>query len=120
MPVKRKLFELEDGRKVWVRQASGMEKLPLETAHAKALRKCRHFGMDPSAWTEEQQDEFFDLVEDYGGGLDRQIALLIPICIGEFENGGECNYALLLSTEIVPLLPFIRGDGDDEGAVPLV
>ena len=97
-----------------------MEKLPLETAHAKALRKCRHFGMDPSAWTEEQQDEFFDLVEDYGGGLDRQIALLIPNCIGEFENGGECNYDLLLSTEIVPLLPFIRGDGDDEGSVPLV
>ena len=119
MPVKRKLFELEDGTKVWVRQASGLEKLPLETAHARALRKCRHFGTDPMEWTDEQQDEFFDMVELSGGGMDTQIGLLVPLCVGEYENGGQCDADQLLSTEIVEMLPFIRGE-DEEGSVPLV
>lgn len=119
MPIRSKQFELNDGRKVWVRQASGIEKLPLETAHAKALRKCRHFGMDPTSWSEEQQDTFFDMVEDFGAGLGNQIALLIPLCVGKYEDGTDCDTNELLSEEIVPLLAFIRGE-EDEGAVPLV
>ena len=119
MPIKSKQFELTDGKKVWVRQASGLEKLPLETAHAKALRKCRHFGMDPTTWSDDQQDEFFDLVEGYGAGLDSQIRTLIPLCVGKYEDGTQCDSAELLSEEIVPLLAFIRGE-EDEGAVPLV
>ena len=119
VPVKRKLFELNDGKKVWITQASGMQKLPLETAHAKALRKCRHYGMDPTEWTEEQQEEFFEMVEGYGGGLDAQIALLLPLCVGEYEDGGQCDVNTLMSDEIVPLIAFIRGEGDEEGAVPL-
>jgi len=119
VPVSKKLFELNDGKKVWVRQASGMEKLPLETAHAKALRKCRHYGMDPTVWTEDQQDEFFDLVEQFGGGLDSQIRLLLPICIGDYEDGTPCDHNTLMSEEIVPLIAFIRGEGDEEDAVPL-
>ena len=119
MPIKRKIFELEDGKKVWVRQASGLEKLPIETAHAKALRKCRHYGTDPTAWTDEQQDEFFDYVDLMGGGMDSQIPLLIPLCVGEYEDGsGQCDPSQLLSTEIVDMLPFIRGE-DEEGSVPL-
>jgi len=119
MPIRSKQFELTNGKKVWVRQASGMEKLPLETAHAKALRKCRHFGMDPTSWTDEQQDEFFDMVEEYGAGLDSQIRTLIPLCVGDYEDGTPCNVDELLSEEIVPLLAFVRGE-EDEGAVPLV
>ena len=119
MPIKSKQFELNNGKKVWVRQASGLEKLPLETAHAKALRKCRHFGNNPAEWTEEQQDEFFDMVEEYGAGLDSQIRTLVPLCVGKFEDGTQCDPSELLSEEIVPLLAFIRGE-EDEGAVPLV
>jgi len=119
MPIRSKLFELNNGKKVWVRQASGLEKLPLETAHARALRKCRHFGMDPTEWTDDQQDTFFDMVEDYGAGLSAQIRTLVPLCVGNYEDGTECDATELLSEEIVPLLAFIRGEEDD-GAVPLV
>jgi hypothetical protein len=119
VPIKTKLFELNDDTKVWVRQASGLEKLKVEAAHAKALRKCRHLGPDPTKWTEEQQDEFFDLVEGFGGGLEGQISHLIPLCVGDLEDGTPCDHTLLMSEEIVVMLPFIRGD-EEEGAIPLV
>ena len=48
-----------------------------------------------------------------------QIALLIPLCVGKYEDGTDCDTNELLSEEIVPLLAFIRGE-EDEGAVPLV
>ena len=47
MPVLKKEIELSDGKKIWVRQASGMEKLPIENIQAKVFRKTRHFGADP-------------------------------------------------------------------------
>ena len=59
MPVLRKQIELDDGTKVWVRQASGMERLKIETAQSKAYRECRHFGPDPAKWTDEQQEDAF-------------------------------------------------------------
>ena len=39
MPVKKKEFELDDGTTVWVRQASGMEKLKISNIQAKVFRK---------------------------------------------------------------------------------
>ena len=44
MPVLKKEIELADGTKIWVRQASGMEKLPIENKQATVFRKVRHFG----------------------------------------------------------------------------
>ena len=118
MPVKQRLFELEDGSKVWVRQASGLEKLKIEGCHARAFRKCRHFGQDMSTWTEEQQDEFWELIEDMGGGLTAQIAHLAPLCIQKYDDGRECDVNHLKSEEILLMLPFIKGE-DEEGSIPL-
>ena len=56
MPVLKKEIELNDGRKVWVRQASGMDKLKIEAKQGRVMRKCRHFGSDLSKWTDEQMD----------------------------------------------------------------
>ena len=44
MPVMKKEIELDDGRKIWVRQASGMEKLKITNIQGKAFRKMRHAG----------------------------------------------------------------------------
>tara|TARA_Y100001973_G_C4926952_1_gene199113 strand:+ start:91 stop:471 length:381 start_codon:yes stop_codon:yes gene_type:complete len=122
MPVKKKLFELQDGKKVWVRQASGLEKLKIEGIHAQAIRKCRHFGPDMQQWTDDQMDEFWEHIEAMGGGLTSQIEHLIPLCIMGFEDGSNCDVNLLLSEEIIPMLPFVKGetgDEEDSGSVPL-
>lgn len=118
MPITKRLFELDDGSKVWVRQASGLEKLKIESAHAKAMRKCRHFGGNINDWTEEQQDEFWVIVEENGGGMAEQIQQLIPLCVIGAEDGKPVDVNLLTTEEIVPMLTFIRGD-DAEDAVPL-
>lgn len=118
MPIRKKLFELEDESKVWVRQASGLEKLKIEGVHATAMRKCRHFGPNINEWTEEQSEEFWALIEELGGGLTAQIEHLIPICVLEYEDGKKCDVNLLKSEEIIPMLSFIRGD-DNEDSVPL-
>lgn len=114
MPVLKKEIELNDGKKVWVRQASGMDKLKIEKVQATTLRKCRHFGADPSAWTDEQQEEFATLLDEAGGGLQDQITTWLPKCI--LDEHVDVN--LLTSEELMLLLQFVRGD-DMEGAVPL-
>ena len=121
MPINKKLFELENGQKVWVRQASGLEKLKVEGIHATCLRKCRAFGPDIQNWTDEQQDEYWDLVEEMGGGLTAQIEQLIPLCLMSYEDGTDVDVNNLKSEEIMPMLAFIRGDATaGEGdAVPL-
>ena len=93
MPVLKKEIELNDGRKVWVRQASGMDKLKIEAKQGRVMRKCRHFGSDLSKWTDEQMDEFMELCEKEGCGFEAQV-------------------------EMVRIINVIRGD-DNEGAVPL-
>ena len=120
MPIKKKLFELEDETKVWVRQASGLEKLKIEGIHATAMRKCKAFGSDMTKWTDEQSDEFWNVIEEMGGGLTAQIEHLIPICIMSMEDGSECDINMLKSEEILPMLPFIRGDDGEGDCVPLV
>tara|TARA_B110000858_G_scaffold198533_1_gene266393 strand:- start:17024 stop:17371 length:348 start_codon:yes stop_codon:yes gene_type:complete len=115
MPVLKKEIELNNGTKVWVRQASGMDKLKIEKLQAVALRKCRHFGPNPSEWTDEQQEEFAVHLDEAGAGIDSQIQEWVPKCILTESVDAE----MLTSEELMTLLRFVRGD-DAEGAVPLV
>ena len=115
MPVLKKEIELEDGRKIWVRQASGMQKLKIEPIQAKVFRKFRHFGTNPAEWTEDQNIEFSDALDEAGGGMEDQIQTWIPGCILE----EDFDIDTLTTTELMTLLSFVRGD-DPEGAIPLV
>jgi len=114
MPVLKKEIELEDGRKVWVRQASGMQKLKIENIQAKVFRQFRHFG-DPTEWTDEQNEEFVAALDEAGGGVTDQIAAWVPGCIVD----EDVDVDTLTSEELRKMLMFVRGD-DPEGAVPLV
>jgi len=115
MPVLKKEIELEDGRKIWVRQASGMQKLKIETIQAKVFRKLRHFGANPGDWTEDQNIEFSDALDEAGGGMEAQINAWVPHCILE----EDFDIDSLTTMELMELLSFVRGD-DPEGAIPLV
>ena len=113
MTVMKKEIELEDGTKIWVRQASGMEKLAVTNAQGKAVRLLRHAG-DPEEWTDEQNEEFQVAVDELGGGLDAQIEGWIPPCIID----EEFDINTLTFEELTIILSFVRGD-DRDGAVPL-
>ena len=114
MPVLKKEVELNDGRKVWVRQASGLDKLKIEAKQGRVMRKCRHFGNDLSAWSEEQMEEFMDMCEAEGCGFTDQVEAWLPTCLLD----KEVDPNTLTSDELVAILNVIRGD-DHEGAVPL-
>ena len=113
MPVLKKQIELEDGSSVWVRQASGLEKIKIESIQAKAVRKCRDFG-DPTDWTIEQNEKFLETIEEMGGSLEAQMTEWVPKCI--LDEDFDVN--MLTSTEMRKILGFVRGD-DQEGAIPL-
>ncbi len=108
----KKEIELEDGTKIWVRQASGMEKLKITNIQGKAFRKMKHAG-DPTEWTDEQNQEFADSVDEMGGGVEAQMESWIPPCI--LDENIDVN--LLTFEELNLILQFVRGD-DEEGAVP--
>tara|TARA_R100000808_G_C2145729_1_gene153565 strand:- start:102 stop:449 length:348 start_codon:yes stop_codon:yes gene_type:complete len=114
MPVLKKEFELNDGQKIMVRQASGLEKMKLESIQARVIRKCRHFGDDPSEWTDDQHIEFIELLDENGGGIARQAELWLPSCVLTEEFDANT----LTSEELRDILSFVRGDSD-EGAIPL-
>ena len=113
MPVKRKEVELDDGRKIWVRQASGMDKLKIEAKQGRVLRKVRHFGVDMTAWTEEQQDEFLELCDAEGCGFTDQVEAWVPKCVLD-----DVDTDSLTSDELVRILNVIRGEDTDD-VVPL-
>ena len=113
MPVLKKQFEI-GSKKIWIRQASGMERLRFETLLAKTFRKFKHFGFDQASWSEEQQEEFMLALEQQGGGMENQIMSLVPPCILE----EQFNIDLLDRDELMEIFEFVRGD-DPEGAVPL-
>ncbi len=113
MPVLKKEIELNDGTKVWVRQASGLEKIKIESIQAKAVRRCRDFG-DPNDWTIEQNEKFLEIIEELGGSLEDQMNEWIPKCI----LTEDFDYNLLTSEEARDILAFVRGDVG-EGAIPL-
>ena len=81
MPVLKKEVELNDGRKVWVRQASGLDKMKIEAKQGRVMRKCRHFGSDLSQWTDEQMDEFMDMCDKEGAGFTDQVEAWLPNCL---------------------------------------
>jgi len=114
MPVMKKEIELDDGTKIWVRQASGMERLKITTLQGKAFRKMSHAG-SPDKWTEEQNEEFASMVDELGAGVDAQMEAWIPNCI--LDEKVDIN--MLTFDELNRILQFVRGD-DEEGAVPFL
>ena len=113
MPVMKKEFEVGE-KKIWVRQASGMERLHFETILAKTFRKFRHFGTDQSNWTESQQEEFLEELEAKGGSMQDQIHRLVPPCILD----GNLDINVLDRDELMDIFNFVRGEEQD-GAIPL-
>ncbi len=114
MPIKKKEFELDDGTKLWFRQASGMERLKIEKVQAKVFRECRHYGPDPLQWSEEQHLEFAEKLDENGAAIEDQILHWVPpACLTE---GFDINK--LTNIELREILSFVRGD-EDEGSVPL-
>ena len=114
MPVLKKEIELDDGRKVWVRQASGMDKLRIENIQARTFRKFRELGADPNDWTPEQHEAFADALDEAGGGLTDQVETWLPKCILD----KDVDIDTLTGDEIRTILNFVRGD-TLEGAIPL-
>jgi len=114
MTVLKKQFEI-GSKKVWVRQASGMERLKYETMLAKTFRKFRHFGPNNLEWTEEQQEEFLVELESVGGAMEDQIRDLVPPCLMD-----ETDLNLIDRDTLMDIFDFVRGTDDEpEGAVPL-
>jgi len=113
MPVLKKEIELNDGSKIWVKQASGMAKLKITNIQAKAFREMSHAG-EPSEWTTQQNEEFANKIEEMGGGMQSQIEEWIPKCI--LTEGFDID--TLTFEELQDILLFVRGD-IEEGAVPL-
>ena len=114
MPVLSKEIELNDGTKIKVRQASGLDKIRIEAIQAQVFRKFRKHGLDPTEWTDEIQEEFADALSEAGAGVHDQIQDWIPKCI--LTEGFDP--ITLTSEELQEILKFVRGD-DKDGAVPL-
>ena len=110
MPVLKKQFDI-GSKKIWVRQASGMERLQFETLLAKTFRSFRHFGTDQISWTEDQQEEFMIALEAAGGGMEMRT--LVPPCLMD-----DVDINLIDRDLLMEVYEFIRG-GEPEGAVPL-
>ncbi len=111
MPVKKKEFELDDGTKITLKQASGLAKLKLSNAQARVFKS---FNMDKvEDWSNEQQMELADALDKAGCGIEAQLTDWLPKCIIE---PADFDIDLFTLEELMPLLAFIRGD-DEEGAV---
>ena len=111
MPIKKKEFELDDGTKIWVRQASGIEKLKISNAQARVFRKFADKG-EPEKWDEDTNIDFGDALDEAGAGIMAQIEQwLVPCCLDE-----TFDVNLFTVDELMPVLSFVRGD-DEEGAV---
>lgn len=112
MAILKKQFEI-GSKKIWVRQASGMERLEFETILAKTFRQFKHFGLNQIEWTDEQQEEFLAALEDAGAGMNHQIRTLVPPCLID-----DIDINLIDSMQLMEIFDFVRG-GDAEGSVPL-
>lgn len=113
MPILKKEFEIGE-KKIWVRQASGMERLKFETLLAKTFRKHKHFGLDQAEWTDDQQEEFMVALEDVGGDVTTQMRDMIPPCLPD-----DFDVNMLDKDELMEVFNFVRGIGEPEGAIPL-
>jgi len=111
MPVKKKEFELDDGTKIVVKQASGLQKLRISNQQSKVFR---NFNIDNiENWTIEEQQALADAMDEEGCGIEHQLQSWLPKCIVEPV---DFDIDLFTLEELMPLLAFIRGD-DEEGAV---
>ncbi len=108
----KKEIKLDDGTKIWVRQASGMERLKITNIQGKAFRKMAHAG-EPADWTDEQNEEFATMLDEMGGSIEVQMNTWIPPCI--IDSDVDIN--TLTFEELTTILSFVRGD-EAEGAVP--
>ena len=114
MTILKKQFDL-GSKKVWVRQASGMERLRFETILAKTFRKFKHFGEEQSKWTDEQQEEFMIALEDAGAGMYNQLEELVPKCIID-----PIDINIIDRDTLMDMYMFVRGDSEvDDSAIPL-
>ena len=114
MTVLKKQFDL-GSKKIWVRQASGMERLRFETILAKTFRKFKHFGADQSKRSEEQQEEFMVALEDAGAGMFDQLEVLVPKCIID-----DVDMNLIDRDTLMEIYDFVRGDeAEGDGSIPL-
>jgi len=113
MTVLKKQFDI-GSKKIWVRQASGMERLRFESILAKTFRKYKHFGVDQNKWTEDQQEEFMIALEDAGAGMFNQLQELVPNCLID-----EVDMNLIDRDLLMEIYEFVRGDVEGEGSIPL-
>ena len=114
MTVLKKQFDI-GSKKIWVRQASGMERLKFETILAKTFRKFKHFGLEQSKWTEEQQEDFMVALEDSGAGMTDQLQELVPACIID-----DIDMNLIDRDMLMEIYYFVRGDVlEGDGSIPL-
>ena len=114
MAVLKKQFEI-GSKSIWVRQASGMERLKYETLLAKTFRKFRHFGPNNLEWTEDQQEEFLVALENAGAAMEDQIRDLVPPCLMD-----DTDLNLIDRDTLMEIFDFVRGTTEEpEGAVPL-
>ena len=111
MPVKKKEFELNNGTKIWVRQASGLEKLKLNNKQSSVFKRFSAKG-SPDEWTTDEQIDFAEALDEKGAGIEAQLELWLPACILDVDF--DTN--LFTLEEMMPILSFIRGDEED-GAV---
>ena len=111
MPVKKKEFELDDGTTIWVRQASGMEKLKISNIQARIFREFEDKG-SPENWESETHQAFSDRLEEEGGGITAQLEHWLRPCV--LDEVFDVN--LFTIEELMPILNFVRGD-DEEGSI---
>lgn len=111
MPVKKKEFELDDGTKITLKQASGLDKLRISNMQAKVFRNFDLSKMDE--WTQEEQMALADSMDEAGCGIEHQLQNWLPKCI---IDPVDFDMDLFTLEELMPMLAFIRGD-DEEGAV---
>ena len=110
MTVLKKEFDFGT-RKIWVRQASGIEKLKISNAQAKVFRRFADKG-DPTDWDEDTNIAFSDALDEAGAGMQAQIDnWLVPCVLNE-----DFDVNLFTVDELLPILSFVRGD-DEEGTV---
>ena len=116
MPVKKKEFKLDDDTKLWVRQASGMEKLAISNIQARIYRKFIKDHGEIDKWSDELTQDFSDSMDEEDAGIQAQIKEWLVKCILPEEGKEVFNPNYFTIEELMPILNFVRGD-DDEGAV---
>ena len=116
MPVKKKEFKLDDDTTVWVRQASGMEKLAISNIQAKVYRKFVTSHGETDKWGDEVGLDFSAAMDEEGAGIQAQIDQWLVKCLLPEEGKDAFNPNYFTIEELMPILGFVRGD-DEEGAV---